>query len=428
MLDRFLQILAEEGFLARIEAGWVVIKSLLAGDPVKATSHLLKEHPSSRARITLVANCGADLAPILQGKLNPLERLFPNGSADLAEQLYRDAPEARAFNQLVRETVREISASLPTSRQMRVLEVGGGTGGTTAWVAPILGENASYLFTDIGSSMVARARKAFAAHAFMDFKVFDLERDSAEQGIMGGYDIILASNVIHATADLASTLTRLRDLLAPGGIILMLEVAGDERWIDVTFALTDGWWRFTDLDVRQASPLLSRRSWTTLLDKLGFESQILNPPDRRTREALITARKPASVTAPASGVWAIVPDALGVAEAVAAKLKAAGCSVHAISEIDADTQLPENLAGVIHLRALDLPRLNDTAPGNPALTQQTSLGSLLELVKAIGRTSFTGAMPRLWVTSRGAQPVDDLLSVDPAQATVWGMTKSIALE
>lgn len=428
LLDRFFQILAEERFLARIDGGWTVVQPLSADDPAKATSRLLKDHPSSRARISLAANCGADLAPILRGDLNPLERLFPNGSADLAEQLYRDAPEAKAFNQLVRETVREISANLPQSRQMRVLEVGGGTGGTTAWVAPVLGNNASYLFTDIGSSMVARARETFAVHAFMDFKVFDLERDSAEQGIGGGYDIILASNVIHATADLATTLTRLRDLLSPGGIILMLEVAGDERWIDVTFALTDGWWRFTDRDVRQASPLLSRQAWSTLLDKLGFESQILNPPDPRTREAVIAARKPASANVLARGAWAIVPDALGVADAVAAKLKAAGCSVHTISDINAATQLPENLVGIIHLRALDIPRSNDTVIGNAVLQQERSLGSLLELVKAVGRTSFTGVMPRLWVSGRGGQSVHDLSSTDPAQATVWGMTKSIALE
>ena len=52
--------------------------------------------------------------------------------------------------------------------------------------------------------------------------------------------------MIHATADLARTLGHVRPLLAPGGLLVMLEVTAPQRWFDLTVGLTDGWWAFTD--------------------------------------------------------------------------------------------------------------------------------------------------------------------------------------
>ncbi len=105
--------------------------------------------------------------------------------------------------------------------------------------------------------------------------------------------MILASNVIHATADLRQTLRHLRGLLAPGGVLLMLEVADRERWIDLTFGLTDGWWRFVDTDLRAEYPLLSRDEWIALLASEGFEAEPVNAPHPHSREVLLAARKPA---------------------------------------------------------------------------------------------------------------------------------------
>ena len=103
----------------------------------------------------------------------------------------------------------------------------------------------AYCFTDIGQSMVERARQSFAAHGFMSFRRFDLEGDAADQGFEPeSFDIIIAANVVHATADLRRTLGQLNGLLAPGGALFLLEVTGFERWIDLTFGLTEGWWRF----------------------------------------------------------------------------------------------------------------------------------------------------------------------------------------
>ncbi|QRR36013.1 SDR family NAD(P)-dependent oxidoreductase [Hydrogenophaga sp. YM1] len=437
LLPRLLAILAEDGVLRAEGGAWTVLHWPTPADPMQRLPALLQRHPAARPRFTLTANCGEALGGILRGAVDPLHRLFPDGSAALAEALYRDAPEAKAYNQLVRETVRAALRQLPPGQRLRVLEVGGGTGGTTAWLAPALpAGRCDYLFTDVGPSMVARAKEAFAAHRFMAFQALDLEQDLAAQGLDGRrFDLVIASNVVHATADLRRTLGRLRGALAPGGTLLMLEVAGDERWIDITFGLTEGWWRFTDTDLRPRQPLLSRERWLSLLAETGFEAAAIDAPDPRSREVLLAARKPVEALEPmpAGGRWLLLTDQQGVGDALAAGLRGAGQVVDlrpASAATGADAAaLREALAaaewrGVVHLGSLDTP---PAQAGAVVPSLRAGLGSLLDLVQAMGATAFATA-PRLWIATRGAMAVDGADAVDAAQAPTWGLGKVIALE
>jgi len=446
LLGRLLDILAEDGLLQPVADGWSVLRSAPAVDPQTLAARLqalLARHPDSHARLALTGRCGPELSRILQGTVDPLQQLFPGGSTELAESLYRDAPEAKAFNQLVREAVRHVVAVLPAGRRLRVLEVGGGTGGTSAWVAPELpADRTDYLFTDIGASLVMKARAKFATHRFMQFQPLDLEQPLESQGLAGRrFDLILASNVVHATADLQQTLARLRELLSPGGTLLMLEVAGFERWIDLSFGLTDGWWRFTDTQLRRDYPLLSRPAWLELLATAGFEAAAVGAADARSREVLLAARKPAGSAQhrQATGAWLILGDRSGVGTALAARLGSEGQRTVLLTDADTDiratlTRESTGLSGVIHLRGLDARLDDDAGDGDSVLaSQQASLGSLLTLVQALAACSFeTGAVPRLWVATRGAvaldTPGDAALPVQVAQASLWGLGKVIALE
>ena len=74
---------------------------------------------------------------------------------------------------------------------MRIIEIGGGTGGSTTHVAPLLdAENVSYTFTDISSFFVGRARERFAQHPFMNYATLDIERAPAAQHIATGIPIL----------------------------------------------------------------------------------------------------------------------------------------------------------------------------------------------------------------------------------------------
>ncbi|KQU73850.1 MULTISPECIES: type I polyketide synthase [unclassified Rhizobacter] len=437
LLPRLLAILAEDGWLRADggddRGGFTVANWHSVSDPAQRVAPLLQCHPASRPRILLTANCGAVLADILAGRADPLHQLFPNGSAELAEALYRDAPEAKAYNQLLRETVRVALARLPAGQKLRILEVGGGTGGSTAWVAPMLpADRCDYLFTDLGPLMVARARERFGLHPFMRFQPLDLEGSLATQLAGQHFDIVIAANVIHATADLGRTLGQVRQVLAPGGTLLMLEVAGMERWIDITFGLTDGWWRFTDTALRPAYPLLSRERWLALLGELGFEAAAIDAPQPNSREVLLAARRPVqAVDALPASSWLLVGDRAGVGDALAVQMRAAGHEV-LVAEAGADMAslvAGRSLRGIVHLGALELAVPDAGSAASLVDTQRASLGSLLALVQALGAQSFAaGTTPRLWIATRGAQPVRDGEAPNPLQAPVWGFAKVVALE
>ncbi|MBX9645645.1 MAG: SDR family NAD(P)-dependent oxidoreductase [Xanthobacteraceae bacterium] len=457
LLVRLLDILVEDGLLARDkatdEAGWVVLRASLESAAPASIAGLRADHPESAARFKLVQACAEFLPTLLRGEADPLQRLFPNGSTADVEALYRDSPESKVYNELARDAVQVALRSLPAARRLRVLEIGGGTGGTTSWLAPVMPERSEYLFTDISPLLVAKARERFAAHAFMHFQTFDVEKDPASQGIESGqFDLVIAANVVHATADLRATLERVRSLLAPGGMLLLLEIGGRERWVDVTFGFTDGWWRFTDVGLRPDYPLLNRATWLELLAASGFEAAVLNPVHRGSNELLMAARRPLKQESvlPTGRRWLVLADEGSVGTVMAQRLCADGKQVTVLRcrpskyagvndrLIEASTvhemrralePAVADVDGIVHLWALDLPALNDADPNLPAREQQVQLGSLLALVQALGTQSFpSGGTPRLWVVTRGAQAAEETDELALAQSPSWGMGRVIALE
>ncbi|WP_159188126.1 class I SAM-dependent methyltransferase, partial [Escherichia coli] len=102
-------------------------------------------------------------------------------------------------------------------------EVGGGTGGTTAWLLPGLNgvPALEYAFTDIWALFTRRAQQKFADYDFVKYSELDLEKEAQSQGFQAqSYDLSVAANVIHATRHIGRTLDNLRPLLKPGGRLL----------------------------------------------------------------------------------------------------------------------------------------------------------------------------------------------------------------
>ena len=104
------------------------------------------------------------------------------------------------------------------------------------------------------------------------FELLDIEKSPGTQGFgERAFDVIIAANVLHATRDLRETLGNAVGLLAPGGLLILLEATARQRWVDLTFGLTEGWWRFDDTTLRPDYPLLSAEKWKTLFEETGLE-------------------------------------------------------------------------------------------------------------------------------------------------------------
>ncbi len=67
--------------------------------------------------------------------------------------------------------------------------------------------------------------------------------------------------------------------MAPGGLLVLLELTASTRWLDLVFGLTQGWWRFTDTHLRPSHPLLSAAQWVAMLNHGGFEQAFSISPD-----------------------------------------------------------------------------------------------------------------------------------------------------
>ncbi|MGE3806112.1 MAG: SDR family NAD(P)-dependent oxidoreductase, partial [Gemmataceae bacterium] len=303
---RLFEMLDGNEFLRRVGDEWEVLRPLTLVAPVERLARLRQEHPQVQIEATLLQRCGEQLAEVLRGTCAPLPLLFPPGSKESAERLYRDAPAARAFNSVVAEVIAAASAALPAGRPFRILEIGAGTGGTTASVLPHLKpERTEYLFSDVSAGFLAPAREQFGAYPFVDYRVLDIERDPLSQGFDAhNFDLVLAANVLHATADLRQVLRHVRQLLAPSGLLLLLEGTVPQRWVDITFGLLEGWWKFADADLRPEQPLLSARAWQDLLAVEAFTEVACLPPGEAA-QALVIARGPLEVdaerTLPAAG-------------------------------------------------------------------------------------------------------------------------------
>lgn len=216
-----------------------------------------------------VARSARSLAQVVRGEVSPLELLFPAGSAETAEYLYESGPLARYLNGIARALVEAFVRARDDT--VRVLEVGAGTGGTTAALVPVLSaRRTSYLYTDVSELFLARGERRFADTSFLRYALFDVDRDAGEQGLEEhGYDLVVAANALHAARDLRAAIERARSLLSPGGMLLLVETTAHPVWFDATIGLIEGWNRYED-DLRQENPLLDATAWEEALRAGGF--------------------------------------------------------------------------------------------------------------------------------------------------------------
>jgi SAM-dependent methyltransferase len=203
----------------------------------------------------------------------------------------------RYINGIAAAAFTAAAATVPVGRALRVLEIGAGTGGTSSALVPVLPPGrARYVFSDVSELFLDRARERFAAYPFVEYRLFDMEKDPQAQGFMpGSFDAIVAANSVHTSADLRLALRRLRELLAPGGMLVLVEATTYLDWFDMTTGLLEGWQYGAD-GLRTDVPLLPPRTWSEALLAAGFAAAVAQPeedsPAAHLGQHVIIARVP----------------------------------------------------------------------------------------------------------------------------------------
>ena len=440
LFARMLQILAEDGFLAPEAQGFRVLRPLSAPDANSEAQRLHEQHPDGAAELTITSRCARELAPVVRGQTDPLPLLFPEGSLADMERLYRTSPPARTYNRLIAEAVLALTRSRSDAAPLRVLEIGGGTGSTTAFVLPLLRDDeVEYTFTDLSPLFLNRAREKFGERTCVRFAVLDIAADLEAQGFsLASFDVIIGANVVHATPDIAVSLMQARALLAPGGQLILLEGTTPQRFGDLTVGLLEGWWAFTDVDRRQYA-LMPREAWGKVLREAGYaSSSVIVDADAGpvlTQQAIFVAQAPFAKAEQRAARWLIVPDQSGAAGALAQALRDSGDEAvllppgqGALRAALTEPASGTGISGVIHLAALDARLDETTSPDALWAGQEQLVNSALDTVHTLAAAEAANAAPALWFVTRGAQPTSEAEPANPAQASIWGLSHVVALE
>jgi acyl transferase domain-containing protein/2-polyprenyl-3-methyl-5-hydroxy-6-metoxy-1,4-benzoquinol methylase len=172
----------------------------------------------------MLGRIGRNLPAILTNSVNPLELLVAD---NLLERFYKEGP----FKPLYLQMVQYMALLTNKNPDMAVLEIGAGTGSATLPLFEAMGDDApdlirGYTYTDISSGFFETAKDRLERwKSVIEYKTLDISKDPVEQGYeAGAYDLVVASNVLHATRSMRETMTHVRKLLKPGGRLLLVEV------------------------------------------------------------------------------------------------------------------------------------------------------------------------------------------------------------
>lgn len=265
-------ILATAGLVSKGEDG-VFRRTEMAVPATPAPilmEELLEKFPKHTSETKLLHSTAHKLAECLSGAADPVSILFGDASARaLLGDVYTNAPMFKTGTLLLTEYLSSVVSGLAGKRELRILELGAGTGGTTKTVIDTLANldiKFTYTFTDLSSSLVAAARRKFAKWSFMEYKVVDIEKEPQPE-VWGAYDIILSTNCIHATRDLVRSTSHIRQMLKPDGLLCLVELTRNLYWFDLVFGLLEGWWLFTD---GRQHALATEELWKKNLTDAGF--------------------------------------------------------------------------------------------------------------------------------------------------------------
>ena len=292
LFSRWLQILVEQGQLQQQEGLFTGL--------VPCSQDYINEHlqqvkarfaSSSLVDLDLVQRCGENLAAVVVDEQEPLEifnelvyQKENNGS-------YSESPLITYYNSILRSSLEQVVKSLPSSIHLRVLEIGGGTGVSTQALLPVLQpKQTNYTFTDIGSGFLTQAQQKFKDYPFLEYRLLNIDKSPTEQGFEKySFDVIIASNVLHATRNIDQTLHHVHSLLAPGGFLLVWEITQPKIDFDISWGLL-----LKPLDDKRRNPgqpFIILDQWFEALRAQDFVQVAAFPETEAIEHQIIMARK-----------------------------------------------------------------------------------------------------------------------------------------
>ena len=284
-----LAMLADYGYMQRqgaefnvSESGRGIADKAAVWQAWQTGKALYLDNPETQALVRLLDDCLSRLPDILRGAVQATDVLFPGSSMEKVSGIYKNNAQVDYFNTVLAESaaafVRQRLAVEPAAR-LRIIEIGAGTGGTTAMVLrhlrPFSAHIDEYCYTDISKAFLQHGETQYGGeYPFLNYRLWNIEQPPADQGIATGvYDLVIAANVLHATQDIRQTLRHAKAALRRHGLMLLNEISDTSLLSHLSFGLLKGWWLYRDPVLRMpGSPGLYPETWRDVLEEEGFGS------------------------------------------------------------------------------------------------------------------------------------------------------------
>ncbi|GJE18477.1 L-threonine 3-dehydrogenase [Methylobacterium marchantiae] len=385
---------------------WTLRKDVTLPSPDEIMRWIAADHPELSAELVLTADLGAVVARLLAGDLSSLPALSQNA---LDAFVLRSA-SARASSDVIAGILGAAQADLPTDRSLRLLQVGfGPLSAQAATIADGIAAHLTVFETD--RRLAERARLALPRGV----AVIEDEAELTE----GGFDAILASNVLHRTR--RGLLGPIADALATGGFLLAVE-PGASLFRDLVFGLMPDW--FEGVDEMPLGRLDDITGWQRALSETGLVRVAVDrAASANGDDLLFLAEAPVRAKASSGQTFTFIigsrdSHAAETASSLATLLVAAGVHVSIIldseqSLLELERETPDTvvfLAGAFGTGGEAADRLRERCLG------------LKRCVDHLGPRQT-----RLWVVCPGATRHDGT-SDGAVESGLWAFTRTLANE
>ncbi len=456
----FLMNVLEEDSKAHCEDGvWHLISDSEDDDAVAIWRSILADHPRYLLDMLLTARRGFKLLPLLVDNGDVEELAVAEGGVDNPHRAQLDT---------VLNVIRQINKTWPKNRRrLRIAEFRGQTGSNFSpqILALLHRDYCDYelIVSDQGVKLEYEQRLRNFANAKVTWADSEHAYSTESEYRNGEFDLVISNEWLHQCPDILKSLAQVTQILATGGMMLLVERRPD-RLADINRGIDPDWWSRSLDEDRPASRLMDPDEWLIALEKAGFSKSRLLPgavTDERHAVVASTWSAASKQTAKESSdhrqTWLLLSDASHASLSVAELLKedmisrgdrallikdGSSVSSQGIDEITLNTSRPgdfdyllEHLhkhniesTNLVFLLGLELAEHPTTFQSTD--TQSRRCMALAHLLRAFEQSS-PESRPRFWVVTSGATGHHDVMAdsaCKPTQATLWGFGRVVRNE
>lgn len=243
-LNMMLNILKEDGVLVNDNDDmeqWSVKRVPRLSSYFFKAQQILNEIPERKFEIILLLACAEKLPEFLANDNNLEKTVVPEFIRSKLISIYYQNPAAPLFFKYINFLIEEVIALGISANSITILEC------------------------------VEESGRSIRDYLESDFGEYHELNLSDPQFVNLNFDLVIAPNTFHSQNNIQEILTKIEEILAPDGVLVIIEPTFPQRWMDLIMGFTHYWWNYKKNEYRCDHPLLSIKEWESLLFDCGFE-------------------------------------------------------------------------------------------------------------------------------------------------------------